>query len=388
MIYLDNAATTLMDSEIISSLQRYMHDHFANSGAVYEIGLDAKKKMEEATESIRDSLGVPNTHNLVYTSGGTESNNLFIKGLCFPDKKVAYLGLEHPSITETLHSFKKYENEPLSLLEFFKEGNLDYSCLPLLKEKKIRLLCLSHINNELGAITDSVSLIRHLEKEAPQTRLFLDGVQAIGKIKFDKSMWSGLAGFSLSAHKFHGPKGIGLLIYDSKLNLNSQMHGGKQQFGLRAGTLPIPLILSLADSIKLAVVRQQETQNCLQELQNYFLDGLKKLNKPILLNSFSGDHPSTGIVNFSFPPVEGEVMLHHLEKEKIYVGLGSACSAHSKEPSKILTGIGLSDEQARCSLRVSFSRNNTVAEIDKFLRAFSQNYDKLLPTFTKRTVYK
>ena len=240
----------------------------------------------------------------------------------------------------------------------------------------------------MGTLIDSISLIRHLEKEAPQTRLFLDGVQAIGKIKFDKSMWSGLAGFSLSAHKFHGPKGIGLLIYDSKLNLNSQMHGGKQQFGLRAGTLPIPLILSLADSIKLAVARQQETQNRLKELQNYFLDGLNNLNKPILLNSFSGDHPSTGIVNFSFPPVEGEVMLHHLEKEKIYVGLGSACSAHSKEPSKILTGIGLSDEQARCSLRVSFSRNNTVAEIDKFLRAFSQNYDKLLPTFTKRTVYK
>ena len=144
----------------------------------------------------------------------------------------------------------------------------------------------------------------------------------------------------------------------------------------------------MADSIKLAVARQQETQNRLQELQNYFLQGLKKLNKPILLNSFSGDHPSTGIVNFSFPPVEGEVMLHHLEKEKIYVGLGSACSAHSKEPSKILTGIGLSSEQARCSLRVSFSRNNTVAEIDKFLSAFSENYDKLLPTFTKKAVNK
>ena len=111
MIYLDNAATTLMDSEIISSLQRYMHDHFANSGAVYEIGLDAKKKMEEATESIRDSLGVPNTHNLVYTSGGTEANNLFIKGFCFPDKKLACLGLEHPSITETLRSFKEFNKK-------------------------------------------------------------------------------------------------------------------------------------------------------------------------------------------------------------------------------------------------------------------------------------
>lgn len=388
MIYLDNAATTFLDPEINSSLQGYMQDNFANSGAVYEIGLDAKKKIDDATESIRDSLGIPNSHSFVYTSGGTEANNLFIKGFCFPDKKVACLGLEHPSITETLRSFKEFNNEPLFLLNYFKEGKLDYSCSSILKEKKIKLLCLSYVNNELGTIIDPVSLMKHLEQEAPQTRLFLDGVQVIGKIKVDKKMWSSLAGLSLSAHKFHGPKGIGLLIYDSRLVLNPQMHGGKQQSGLRAGTLPVPLILALADSIKLAVTTQKETQIRFQELQNYLLKGLNKLKKPILINSALDDSQSSGIVNFSFPPIEGEVMLHHLEKEKIYVGMGSACSAHSKEPSKILTGIGLTDEQARCSLRVSFSRANTVAELEKFLHAFSNTYEKLLPTFSKKTVYR
>tara|TARA_B100000686_G_scaffold44218_3_gene46627 strand:- start:5447 stop:6613 length:1167 start_codon:yes stop_codon:yes gene_type:complete len=388
MIYLDNAATTFLDPEINSSLQGYMQDNFANSGAVYEIGLDAKKKIDDATESIRDSLGIPNSHSFVYTSGGTEANNLFIKGFCFPDKKVACLGLEHPSITETLRSFKEFNNEPLFLLNYFKEGKLDYSCSSILKEKKIKLLCLSYVNNELGTIIDPVSLMKHLEQEAPQTRLFLDGVQVIGKIKVDKKMWSSLAGLSLSAHKFHGPKGIGLLIYDSRLVLNPQMHGGKQQSGLRAGTLPVPLILALADSIKLAVTTQKETQIRFQELQNYLLKGLNKLTKPILINSALDDSQSAGIVNFSFPPIEGEVMLHHLEKEKIYVGMGSACSAHSKEPSKILTGIGLTDEQARCSLRVSFSRANTVAELEKFLHAFSNTYEKLLPTFSKKTVYR
>ena len=388
MIYLDNAATTFLDPEINSSLQGYMQDNFANSGAVYEIGLDAKKKIDDATESIRDSLGIPNSHSFVYTSGGTEANNLFIKGFCFPDKKVACLGLEHPSITETLRSFKEFNNEPLFLLNYFKEGKLDYSCSSILKENKIKLLCLSYVNNELGTIIDPVSLMKHLEQEAPQTRLFLDGVQVIGKIKVDKKMWSSLAGLSLSAHKFHGPKGIGLLIYDSRLVLNPQMHGGKQQSGLRAGTLPVPLILALADSIKLAVTTQKETQIRFQELQNYLLKGLNKLTKPILINSALDDSQSAGIVNFSFPPIEGEVMLHHLEKEKIYVGMGSACSAHSKEPSKILTGIGLTDEQARCSLRVSFSRTNTVAELEKFLHAFSNTYEKLLPTFSKKTVYR
>ncbi len=384
MIYLDNAATTPMAPQIISSLQNHMRDQFANSGAVYRIGLDAKKKIEEATETITTALGIPASHNLIFTSGGTESNNLFIKGLCFPDKKTAYLGLEHPSVSETLQSFKPFGNEPISLLKFNNEGRLDLSCLSILKEKRIRLLCLSHVNNELGTINDPVALISRMKTEAPQTRLFLDGVQAIGKVKLDKFMWSGLAGYSLSAHKFNGPKGIGLLIYDSRLKLNPQLHGGKQQYGARAGTLPVPLIMALAESIKLAIEHQEEAQKIIQQLQKSLVDGLKKLEIPIVINSPLNDHQSPAIVNFSFPPVEGEVMLHHLEGEEIYVGMGSACSAHSKEPSKILIGMGLTEEQARCSLRVSFSRHNTMNEVEKFLHVFKEAYQKLLPTFIKR----
>jgi cysteine desulfurase len=386
VIYLDNAATTPMDPEIIGSLQDYMRDQFANSGTVYGIGLDAKNKVEEATEVITAALGIPSSHNLIFTSGGTESNNLFIKGLCSPDKKTAYSGLEHPSIAETLESFKDFGNEPFSLLKFNKEGHLDLSCLPLLKEKRIKLLCLSHVNNELGTINDPVTLISRLKHDAPQTRLFLDGVQAIGKIKIDKSMWSGLAGYSLSAHKIHGPKGIGLLVYDSKLQLNPQLHGGKQQFGVRAGTLPVPLIMAFAKVVELATERQQETEKHLLKLHTYLVEGLKKLDFPILINSSSNDFQCPSIVNFSLPPVEGEVMLHHLEKQEIYVGMGSACSAHSKEPSKVLMGIGLTEEQARCSLRISFSRNNNFDEIDKFLQAFKSSYQELLPTFTKGTI--
>ena len=385
MIYLDNAATTPMDPEIIASLQDCMRDQFANSGAVYGIGLDAKNKIDEATETITTALGIPSSHNLIFTSGGTESNNLFIKGLCSPDKKTAYSELEHPSITETLQSFREFGNETFSLLEFNKEGRLDLSCLPLLKQRRIRLLCLSHVNNELGTINDPVPLISKLKNDAPQTRLFLDGVQAIGKIKIDKSIWPGLAGYSLSAHKIHGPKGIGLLVYDSRLTLNPQLHGGKQQFGVRAGTLPVPLIMVFAKVIELATERQQETEKHLLKLHTHLVEGLRKLDFPVLINSSSDDFQCPSIVNFSIPPVEGEVMLHHLEKQEIYVGMGSACSAHSKEPSKILLGIGLTEEQARCSLRISFSRNNNIDEIDKLLQALKSSYQVLLSTFIKGT---
>ena len=383
MIYLDSAATTPMDPEIISALQDYMRDQFANSGAVYGIGLDSKKKVEEAAERIAFALGVPPSHKIIFTSGGTEANNLFIKGLCFPDKKAAYLGLEHPSIIETLRSFKSFGNEPYSLIEFNKEGQLDLSCLPLLKEKRIKLLCLSHVNNELGTINDAASLISGLENEAPQTRLFLDGVQAVGKIKIDKSMWKGLAGYSISGHKIFGPKGIGLLVFDSKLKLNPQLHGGKQQFGVRAGTLPTPLIMVLAEVVEQAIALQNETHEHFKKLQEHLTIRLNKLDIPILFNSSRGQFQSPAIVNFSFPPVEGEVMVHHLEKENIFVGMGSACSAHSKEPSKILMGMGLTQEQARCSLRVSFSKNNTLDEVEEFTDSFSKAYQKLLPTFKK-----
>jgi cysteine desulfurase len=211
-------------------------------------------------------------------------------------------------------------------------------------------------------------------------------MQAIGKIKIDKSMWPGLSGYSLSAHKFHGPKGIGLLVYDSKLTLNPQLHGGKQQFGVRAGTLPVPLIMAFARIVELATARLQETERHLIKLHAYLVEGLKKINFKVLINSSSDDFQCPSIVNISLPPVEGEVMLHHLEKQEIYVGMGSACSANSKEPSKILMGIGLTEEQARCSLRISFSRNNNFDEIDKFLQVLKSSYQVLLSTFIKGTL--
>jgi cysteine desulfurase len=181
-------------------------------------------------------------------------------------------------------------------------------------------------------------------------------------------------------------------VYDSKLDLNPQMHGGKQQFGVRSGTLPLPLIVGLEIAIKHAVAQTEQTQNHLQSLCCYLTHGLQAMQDQIpeldiRFNSLVDagiTRQSPGIVNFSFTPVEGEIILHHLEAKNIFVGLGSACSAKSKKPSKILMGIGLSEEQARCSLRISFSRNNTIEEIDHFLEAFGDAYQSLYPTFSQK----
>ena len=396
MIYLDNAATTPMSDEVVGRVNETMRGVFANSGTPYKIGLDAKALIEKSAESIAGYLKLPSTHRILFTSGGTESNNLFIKGLCFPDKKTAFLGLEHPSVTESLAYFSQFGNEPLSLLPLQREGRLDLASLAILKENRVRLLCLSHVNNELGAVNDPLKIISALVKESPQTKLFLDGVQAIGKLKLNTEMWKGLAGYSVSGHKIHGPKGIGLLVYDSKLVLKPQMHGGKQQFGVRSGTLPLPLIVGLETAIKHAVAQTEQTQDHLQSLSRHLVQGLQAMQEriPELNIHFNSlvdadvMRQSPGMVNFSFPPVEGEVILHHLEAKNIFVGLGSACSAHSKEPSKILMGIGLSEEQARCSLRVSFSKNNTIEEIDQFLEAFGEAFQNLYSTFSQKAGHR
>lgn len=396
MVYLDNAATTPMDAEVLERMHGAMRDLFANSGTSYTIGLDAKGLIEKSAESIAETLQIPSTHRILFTSGGTESNNLFIKGLCFPDKKTAFLGLEHPSVTESLAFLNQFGNEPFSLLPFQREGRLDLGSIAALKENRVKLLCLSHVNNELGTVNDPLQIISALAKESPKTRLFLDGVQAVSNLKLNPKMWKGLGGYSISGHKIHGPKGIGLLIYDSKLVLSPQMHGGKQQFGVRSGTLPLPLIMGLETAIKHAVTQIEQTQTHLQHLSRHLTQGLKNLEEQlpelkICFNSLvdaDSTRQSPGMVNFSFPPVEGEVILHHLEAEDIFVGLGSACSAQSKEPSRILMGIGLSEEQARCSLRISFSRNNTLEEVNQFLEAFGKAYQTLYPTFLKKAEHR
>lgn len=392
MIYLDNAATTPMDPAVINAVQESMQRDFANSGAVYSLGLDAKKRIEQAEDQIRESLSIPQNYKVLFTSGGSESNNLFIKGYCFPDRKTAYLGLEHPSVTQTLESFREFGNEPVSLLSHQTNGIFDCSAVSILKKEKVRLLCLSHVNNELGSVNDPVAVSHSLAEHSPQTKLFMDGVQAVGKLKLSPGMWQGLAGYSISGHKINGPKGIGLLIIDGKLGLKPQIHGGNQQHRLRSGTLPVPLIVGLAEAIRLATDRVDETIHRNQKLFQHAIAGLQSLSDhlpglDLQFNSSLSENLSVqcpAMLNFRFPPVEGEVMLHHLEEKQIFVGLGSACSAHSKEPSKILTGIGLTPEEARCSLRVSFGRQTTIAELDSFLEAFGEAYSSLHSTFNPK----
>ncbi len=387
MIYLDNSATTPMYPEVVRAVQESFEKDYANSGAVYRLGLTSKNRIDSATSILSEILNIPDTHRMIFTSGGSESNNLFIKGILAPGKHPVSLGLEHPSVGESLRALASESVEPVTLLEHQEEGRLKLSALGNMKDT--RLLCLSHVNHELGVVNNPAEIGPALKIASPRTRLFLDGVQAPGKIPLRSIDWKHISGYSLSAHKFGGPKGIGLLIYKASLDLQTQIHGGGQQYGVRSGTLPVPLIVGLTKALELTLSNWGKTQNQLMQLRCLLIDGLKSLEADdpdlqLKFNSSLSEDPqfqSPAILNFSFPPVEGETLLHHLEEKEIYVGLGSACSAKSKEPSKILTGIGRSKTEALCSLRISFGPQNTKEDVEQFVEAFGLAYKKLFPSY-------
>ncbi len=391
MIYFDHAATTPMWPEVIEAVSLAFVENFANSGTVYRIGMESRACIEEATRQIAETLQIPDSHRIIFTSGGSESNNLFIKGVLFPDKPGACLGVEHPSVTESLAAMQRTGSTIHQFCNMQAGGRANLDVVSACKEHGARIFCLSHVNHELGVVNPVRELKARLNKESPRTRLFVDGAQAIGKQSIPSSFWEGLAGYSLSAHKFGGPKGIGALIYDSRLDLFPLIHGGGQQAGVRSGTLPTPLILGLAKAMQISVPRIEERRIKLLRLRRRLLEGLKALQSgcpdlELHFNSSMSEDPEEqepGILNFSFPPVEGEVLLHHLESKEIYVGLGSACSARSKEPSKILTRIGKTRQEALCSLRISMGIENSESEVDQFVAEFGQAYQTLFPAFAK-----
>jgi len=386
MIYFDNAATTQVDSQVASIIAGSMEEDFANSGTVYRLGLDAKRKLENAEEEIAQLLLLPAHFRIIFTSCGSEANNLFIKGYSGVKKKIASLGLEHSSVLETAQFLNQEGGNYLTLSNCRVGGSLDPSCMKQISGSDVKLLCLSHVNNELGSLNDPLQIGKNAKADAPRVKLFFDGVQALGKIPIKKETWDYISGYSISAHKINGPKGVGALIYDSRLLLTPMIHGGKQQSGIRSGTIPVPLILGFTEAIKVALRNLAANAELYKKLSQRLISGLKELSDKnpdlqIRFNSETDGDWCPSIVNFSFAPVEGEVILHHLEESDIFVGLGSACSSHSKEPSKILLGLGLSENEARCSLRISFGPENRLEEVDFFIKEFGRVYKNLYPAF-------
>lgn len=383
MIYFDNAATTKPYNEVCDAVYDAMKNIYGNPSSLHTLGMEAEKHIIEAKKTISKILKV-NEKELIFTSGGTEANNMAIlgaaKALIRDGKHIITSTIEHPSV---LHVFKFLEQEgyEVTLLPVDENGVVNVDELANHIREDTVLVSLMHVNNEVGTIQPIKEIAKNIKASNPRTLFHVDGVQAFGKVKVFPKKW-GIDFYTMSGHKIHGPKGIGMLYMNEKAKIKPLVYGGNQQYGLRSGTEDVPNIIGLHVAIKKILQDLEKNEEHLYNLKSLFLSKLFENCEDIQLHG-SQEKSSPYIINVSFKGVKSEVLLHTLESEEIYVSSGSACSSNKPEKSHVLKAMGVNDSDIDSSIRFSFSAANTVEEIDRCLRVI-QDKLPMLRKFIKK----
>lgn len=355
MIYLDNAATTKMFEQCVDIYRKYACESFYNPSAVYTQGIANYEHLDEVRKTILTKLGV-NKGNIIFTSGATESNNLAIRGSLRSGKyEYIFSQGEHASVNALAHELEN-NGYIVHFVELLPNGQVDYDKLKSLINDKTRLISVIHVSNETGAIND-IQKLCELKKLAPNCLLHIDGVQAFCKIPFSLQNLD-VDFYTISAHKFHGPKGVGALYVKNKNSLKSIIFGGEQEYGKRSGTQNLPAIMATKCAIDMIDV-EKNFEN-VTRLKKAFLNTLKDEKIKVFSQE---DSFSPYIISLSFEGVNGETLMRALEKE-VVVGIGSACSSRSAG-NRVLEKIGLSKDRVKSSIRVSFNAYMTEEEVIK-----------------------
>lgn len=359
MIYLDNASTT-RPSETAKTAFLEACENFGNPSSLHRMGLAAEKMISSAKEAIGAVLGV-SPKSIIFTSGGTEANNIAILGYCRANKKrgrhIITTKVEHPSV---LASFEVLENEGFSVsyLNVDEFGRINVEDLDKILCEDTIFVSVMAANNEVGTTMPIEEIKQIMKKKSPVAALHVDAVQAFGKIALMPSKW-GVDFMSLSAHKIHGLKGIGAL-YMANEHIKPVIIGGGQQRNLRSGTENVPGIAAFGAAVKKINIdnsKMKETRLLLK----------KKLFEKIEDITFNGsDEYQTGyVLNVSFKGIKAEILLHMLEEKEIYVSTGSACSSNKPMPSKVLTAMGCTNEEISGAIRFSFCEPLSVSVIER-----------------------
>ena len=381
IIYLDNSATTKIDTRVVRLFDGLNEEYYANPSSAHRLGFLAEKKQDEYIDCLVKSIGV-NKDEIIFTSGGTESNNLAIKGIVNTYKKqgnhIITSKIEHPSVKSV---FKELENEnyEVTYLNVDSDGRVNIDELKESIKKETILVSIMHINNEIGSINDIYSIGNIIKDKNKNTFFHSDMVQSFGKY-FINIKESKVDLFSISSHKFYGPKGVGILYKNKNLRIKPELLGGGQQNNLRSGTINTFGNIMMMEAFSLMLKEKDIIYNNICKVHERFINGIERLNdkyKNIFLNSKNNDNFSKYIVNVSFKGIRSEVLLHSLEEDDIYVSSGSACSTHKKTKSDTLSAIGLNDDLIDSSIRFSFGKYNTLEEIDKVIKVLDNKIDIL-----------
>ena len=374
MIYLDNSATTKPYDEALDAFRTASEKFFANPSSLHRIGGEAERLLRQARSSIAELLHVK-INEVIFTSGGTESNNLAIKGTALQylnqGKHLITSCIEHAS---TLEAFRQLESLGFAVtyLPVDQEGKVSLIELEAALTHDTILVSIMHVNNELGSI-QPIKEIGHLIKQKSRALFHIDDVQGIGKVPLDfNDVQADLV--SYSAHKFHGLKGNGLLIKREKITLLPLLSGGGQESEIRSGTENGPGIVAMAKALRLYLNKAKTQKDMLETLRAQVITELSKIDGIELNSSISG---APHIVNFSVPGIKPEVLIHALEEKEIYVSTRSACSSKTAEASHVLSAVGLTTIRAKSAIRISLSFETAKDQIDLFLNELQTEVPKL-----------
>ncbi len=374
MIYFDNAATTRPSLAVLECFEKENEQCFANPSSRHAYGREAYRKLENARLSILKSLSLSNDYRVLFTSGASESNNLAIKGIAKEylrrGKRIITTQVEHPSVLEAFRSLEK-EGFEVIYLPTKEDGTVDPETLKENMNKETILVSIMATNNETGSNNDILALSK-IVHTFPKAFFHVDVTQAIGKRDLP---YSSIDLFSFSGHKIHGLKGTGALVLKKNITLLRQIDGGDQEYFFRAGTDNLPGDETLAVALEEATKNLQDNIAHAKEISSFLREGLEK-NDEILMNSPLEGSPF--ILNFSLKRKKASVVTEALSHEGIYVSSVSACNSKGEPISYVLEAMGFSKERAMNSIRLSFSRENTLEEAKTFLNTLQNILERTI----------
>ena len=370
--YLDNAATTRVLDSVREKMVKVMEEDYGNPSSLHNMGADAEKYIKEARKKIARTLKAEEKE-IVFTSGGTESNNLAILGGVEANKRagnhIITTSVEHASVWQPVKHLEE-QGYRVTYLPVDEYGRISLTALDEALDEETIFVSMMQVNNEIGTIEPVSEAVRRIRAKAGKALIHVDAIQSYGKMmihpkKLDVDM------LSVSGHKIHGPKGSGFLYVREKTKLKPILFGGGQQKGIRSGTENVPAIAGLGAAAAEIYENMQEKTDRMYELRDYFVREVAKI-KDVTVNGAVGRETAPHIISVSVEGVRSEVMLHSLEEKKIYVSAGSACSSNKPSVSRTLKAIGLKPELLDATIRFSLCETTTKEELDYALEALAK----------------
>ena len=370
IIYLDHGATTAVDERVLNKMIPYFNISYGNPSSMYGIGRQNKMVIERARQEVAKVINC-NPKEIYFTSCGSESDNLALKGIMYANKEkgkhIITSKVEHPAIMNTCATLKR-QGFDITYLNVDKEGFVKLDELRNAIRDDTVLISIMFANNEIGTIQN----IMEISKIAKENNIIFhtDAVQAVGNIKIDVQKL-GVDSLSMSAHKFYGPKGVGALYVRKDMNIERIQDGGHQEKGIRSGTENVAGIVGLAEALKIAYKELDENNKKILENRNYFIEKIKENFKETTING-NLEHRLPGNINITFKGKDSLEILLKLDEYGICASSGSACSTGADKPSHVLTAIGLSPEEAFSTIRFSLGKENIKEDIDYTISILSK----------------